>query len=32
MEHEEIHAGVCIAAGMVLGYAIPKIIEIMELF
>ena len=26
------HAGVCIAAGMVLGYAIPKIIEIMELF
>lgn len=26
------HAGVCVAAGMALGYVIPKIIEVMELF
>lgn len=26
------HAGICVAAGMVLGYVIPKIIEVMELF
>lgn len=25
------HAGICIAAGMVLGYVIPKIIEVMKL-
>lgn len=26
------HAGICVAAGMAVGYVIPKIIEVMELF